>query len=77
MQPILCAKLILPNGLCIPILTEWVVNEEEYEKQDCELKAFKRLAKRLKKYFPRLPICILVDGLYIYQWPLFCYLSRT
>ncbi len=63
-QPILCAKLVLPNGLCIPLLTEWVMNEEAYEKQDCELKAFKRLAKQLKTYFPRLPICILADGLY-------------
>ena len=63
-QNILCAKLVLPNGLSIPLLTEWLSNEEEYEKQDCELKAFKRLAQRLKQMFPRLPICILADGLY-------------
>ena len=63
-QPILCAKLVLGNGFCIPILTEWILNEEEYKKQDCELKAFKRLAKRLKVHFPRLPICILTDALY-------------
>ncbi len=63
-QPILCAKLVLPNGLCIPLLTEWIINEEEYDKQDCETKAFKRLAPKLKAYFPRLAICILADALY-------------
>jgi len=34
------------------------------DKQDCELKAFYRLATRLKKRFPRLLICLLMDGLY-------------
>ena len=63
-QPILCTKLVFSNGLCIPLLTEWIINEEEYDKQDCETKAFKRLAPKLKAYFPRLPICILADGLY-------------
>ena len=29
-----------------------------------ELKAFYRLAERLKKRFPRLPICLLLDGLF-------------
>ncbi|MFK7983692.1 MAG: transposase [Saprospiraceae bacterium] len=63
-QPILCAKLVLPNGLSIPLLTEWIINEAEYDKQDCETKAFKRLAPKLKAYFPQLSICILADGLY-------------
>ena len=64
LQPILEAKLVTRNGFSISIATEWVLNGEEYEKQDCELKAFKRLAARLKKDFPRLAICILADGLY-------------
>ena len=34
------------------------------KKQDCETKAFKRLAERLKVEFPRLPIMVLLDGLY-------------
>lgn len=63
-QPILEAKLVAPNGFSISIGTEWVVNGEEYTKQDCELNAFKRLAVKLKKDFPRLNICILADGLY-------------
>jgi hypothetical protein len=33
-------------------------------KQDCELKAFKRLAAKIKQEFPHLPLLILLDGLY-------------
>ena len=59
------AKLVCNNGFCISLATEWIENpDQEYEKQDCELKAFIRLAEKLKKFFPRLPICIVGDGLY-------------
>lgn len=64
------AKLVTPNKMAISIASEWVTNEsadgEEpvFEKQDCEQKAFVRLAAKIKKYFPRLPVCILADGLY-------------
>lgn len=59
------AKLVLPNGLAISLATEWIENDSlEYDKQDCELKAFNRLSEKLKKSFPRLPICIVGDGLY-------------
>ena len=34
------------------------------EKQDCELKAFPRLAKALKKAYPGLPVLLLADVLY-------------
>jgi len=62
---VLEAVLICKNGTSIPVMTEWIANEgEDYDKQDCESKAFKRLAVRLKKYFPKLNICILADGLY-------------
>lgn len=62
---VLEAKMVLPNGLAISLASEWIENDEaEYDKQDCEIKAFDRLAKKLKKYFPRLPICIAGDGLY-------------
>jgi len=65
MHSVLDAKLVTSNGLSISLGTEWIENgEENYDKQDCEQKAFKRLAIKLKKYFPRLPICILADGLY-------------
>ena len=36
-------------------------------KQDCESKAFIRLAEKIKKRFPRLPVIITADGLYVTQ----------
>lgn len=65
---VLEAKLISSNGFAISLATEWIVNPEgEYEKQDCERKAFVRLAAKLKQLHPRLPICLTADGLYPYQ----------
>lgn len=61
---VLEAKLITPNGFAISLATEWIENPSNYDKQDCELKAFKRLSWKIKKHFPRLPICIHADGLY-------------
>jgi hypothetical protein len=59
------ASLVTENGFCIPILTEFVENESpDVTKQDCELKAFYRLAPRLKKYFPRTQFCFLLDSLF-------------
>ena len=39
-------------------------NNDGTTKQDCELRAFYRMAKRLKKRFPQLKICLLLDSLY-------------
>ncbi len=61
---VLEAKLVGDNGFCLSLATEWLENGEEYEKHDCELKAFARLAKTLKQRYPRLSICIVADGLY-------------
>lgn len=62
---VLEAKLVTSGGHCLSLATEWVENPEgEFDKQDCEQKAFVRLADKLKKQYPRLPICILGDGLY-------------
>jgi len=60
------ANLVLPGGGSIPLAGEFQFTGEELDnnKQDCELKAFYRLAGRLKQYFPRLPITVLLDGLY-------------
>jgi hypothetical protein len=60
------AKLVFPNGLVLPLMSEFLNNtlDEVTNKQDCELKAFKRLAERLHRHFPRLPITVLLDGLY-------------
>jgi hypothetical protein len=47
------------------IATEFIENEDEnVDKQDCEINAFKRLQVQLKNKYPRLPICILGDSLY-------------
>lgn len=66
------AKLYLGNGLVCSIASETIENSEEYVnqreekvKQDCESKAFVRLAAKIKKRFPRLPIVITADGLYV------------
>jgi len=59
--------LAFANGLTLPLLTEFLNYEQgdtDNDKQDCEIKAFKRLAERLKKEFPHLPIMLLLDGLY-------------
>jgi len=65
---VLEAKLVTPNGFSISLATQWIENPVgEYDKQDCERKAFTRLAEKLKKNYPRLPMCLLVDGLYPYQ----------
>ena len=60
---VLEAKLVV-GDMVLSIDTEFIENEKTYEKQDCEQKAFQRLAERLKKNYKRLPICILGDSLY-------------
>ena len=59
------AKIVTASGLSLSVATEWISNDgSQYDKQDCELKAFTRLAQKLKSYFPRMKICMLGDGLY-------------
>jgi len=64
---VLEAVLVFKNGLRFPFMSEFL-DYEEYKtvegKQDSETKAFKRLAPRIKSAFPKLPITILLDGLY-------------
>lgn len=61
------ANLALRNGMSIPLATEFLAashGDTDREKQDCELRAFHRLAAWLKAQFPRLPLLLLLDGLY-------------
>lgn len=61
---VLEAKLVIGN-MVFSIGSEFVENEEEnVDKQDCEIKAFKRLAEKIKKEYPRLRIIISGDALY-------------
>lgn len=62
---VLEAKIVCSNGFSLSIATEWIENPDgDFDKQDCEQKAFKRLAEKIKVMYPRLPICIVADGLY-------------
>ena len=65
---VLEAVVIFENGMTLPLMSEFLNNEEyrdfQSDKQDCERKAFYRLAERIKKRFPKLKISITMDGLY-------------
>ena len=62
---VLEAKLVLGEGMVISLATEFIENSrKDATKQDCELNSFKRLAGKVKKEYPRLPICLLADRLY-------------
>lgn len=64
---VLEANLVLNSGVSLPLLSEFLEypdGDVAEAKQDCESKAFKRLAARLKTLFPHLRIMLLLDGLY-------------
>ena len=62
---VLEAKIVLSDNVIISLGTEFIENEnEDVNKQDCEINAAKRLLKRIKKEHPKLPICIQGDALY-------------
>ena len=61
---VLEAKLVTATGLALSVETEFILNSDGATKQDCELAAFYRMAPRLKKKFPQLAICLLLDSLY-------------
>lgn len=65
---VLDAKLVTP-GMALTLATETLTNEghEEFDKQDCELKAFERLVEKLHRLFPRTPLALLLDSLYANQ----------
>lgn len=61
---VLEAKIVI-GDMVFSIGSEFVENEDEnVDKQDCEIKAFKRLAEKIKKEYPRLKIIISGDALY-------------
>ena len=64
-QNVVEAKLICSNGFSISIASEWINNEDGKNKQDCEYNATMRLMAKLKEAFVRLPICLVMDGLYL------------
>ena len=62
---VLEAKIVLSENIVISLGTEFIENErEDVSKQDCETNAAKRLLRRIKKEYLRLPICVQGDALY-------------
>jgi hypothetical protein len=62
---VLEAKLVTEGGLALSVATEFIENTDlNASKQDCELKAFRRIETKIKNIFPQLRICLLLDGLY-------------
>jgi hypothetical protein len=66
------AKLITESGLALSMGSEFIDNRHfdgspetgvERRKQDCELKAFLRLAAQLKRDFPQTWLCLAADAL--------------
>ena len=65
---VLQLSVLGPEGTLFPLMHEEMdVHNPQTEKEDCELKSFQRLGPRLKKQFPKLPICLVADGLYCCQ----------
>jgi hypothetical protein len=74
MHQVLEAKLLGPGGTVVSIATEFIDNSdlegvpagtgEEQRKQDCELKALRRLMAGLRKQFPQLRIVVDGDSLF-------------
>jgi hypothetical protein len=74
MHQVLEAKLLGPAGTVVSIATEFIDNRDaqgtpagaspDQIKQDCELKALRRLVARLRAEFPQVRICLSGDGLY-------------
>ena len=65
---VLQLSVIGPEGTLFPLLHEEMdLHNPQTQKEDCELKSFQRLSHRLKKEFPKLPICLVADALYACQ----------
>ena len=65
-KQVLEAKIVV-GKIVISLDTEWIENanmETEKKKQDCEINAFKRMAPRIKKNYPKLKFIITGDALY-------------
>jgi len=59
--------IVLNNGTTLPFITVFLKNEDYIKgetKQDCERKAFERIAEDLRKIFRGSPVTLVLDGLY-------------
>jgi len=65
---VLEAKLVTANGFAFSLASEPIENRDPAAtKQDCELKAFPRLAAKLHARYPRLPLTLLLDAIFANQ----------
>jgi hypothetical protein len=65
---VLQLSVVGPEGTLFPLMHEEMdMHDPVADKEDCELKCFARLSTRLKKEFPKLPICLVADALYCCQ----------
>ena len=63
---VLEAKVVF-GSMVISLDSEWIENTDmnnENDKQDCEINAFKRMAPRIKKKYPKLKFILTGDALY-------------
>ncbi len=64
-QYFLEAKIVTPDGLAISLDTEFIENPvSDFNKQDCELNAAKRLLERIRRQHPHFKFLLLGDALY-------------
>ena len=64
-RSVVAAKIVTPIGLILPVAFEFVENTDPTAcKQDCETKAFRRLAPRIRRMFGRTRLVLVGDGLY-------------
>ena len=63
---VLAAKIVTAAGLVVPFAFEFVENPAsgEFDKQDCELKACRRLMDKIHCLYPRLQIAVVGDALF-------------
>jgi hypothetical protein len=73
LHQVLEAKLLGPGGIVVSLGSEFIDNADagdvagtsaEHFKQDCELKALRRLLPRIKSDYPQLPFVLALDSLY-------------
>lgn len=62
------AFIVSTDGYALPIACEFIENPEgEYDKQDCEIKAFHRLEPKIRQLYPQINFWLLLDALYADQ----------
>lgn len=65
---VLQLSVVGPGDTLLPLMHEEMdVHNPATQKEDCELACFARVSRRLKRAFPRLPICLVADALYACQ----------